>query len=185
MKRRQPWIPMWQSIYDLVLPQREAFFDTAPGESTTDFIYDETAVVGVPRLASRLTSGFFPEAGEIFSLDYGLDAPEHLQGYDGMLKLELLTRHDPHRLAELQLRHRDRRGHDRLRHRHHEPGPGARRLSRRGRLQGRADDPHRHPAGRRRHRERLVPVARQAADRGRPPRVRARSAPSPTSSCAT
>ena len=82
---------MWQSIYDLVLPQREAFFDTAPGQSTTDFIYDETAVVGVPRLASRLTSGFFPEAGEIFSLDYGLDAPEHLQGYEGMIKLRMLT----------------------------------------------------------------------------------------------
>ena len=91
MRRRQPWIPMWQSIYELVLPQREAFFETAPGQSTTDFIYDETAVVGVPRLASRLTSGFFPEAGEIFSLEYGLDAPDHLKGVDGRNKLDLLT----------------------------------------------------------------------------------------------
>jgi hypothetical protein len=92
MRRREPWIPMWQSIYELVLPNREAFFDMpAAGQSTTDFIYDETAVVGVPRLASRLTSGFFPEAGEIFSLDYGLDVPDHLKGPDGLAKLQLLT----------------------------------------------------------------------------------------------
>lgn len=91
MRRRQPWIPMWQSIYDLVLPNREAFFDSSPGQSTTDFIYDETAVVGVPRLASRLTSGFFPEAGEIFSLAYGQDVPDHLKGIEGQSKLQMLT----------------------------------------------------------------------------------------------
>src|SRR5262252_645046 len=79
-RRRQPWVPIWQTIYELTLPQREAFFDVAPGQQTTDFIYDETAVVGVPRLASRLTSGFFPEAGELFTLAFGNDAPDHLKG---------------------------------------------------------------------------------------------------------
>ena len=91
MKRRQPWLPMWQMIYDLVLPQREGFFETAAGEQTTDMIYDETAVVGVPRLASRLTSGFFPEAGELFTLSFGEEAPPHLQGMDGELKIRALT----------------------------------------------------------------------------------------------
>lgn len=90
-RRRQPWIPMWQAIYELVLPQRESFFDIAPGQPTTDMIYDETAVVGLPRLASRLTSGFFPEAGELFSLAFGNDAPDHLKGPDGVLKIQALT----------------------------------------------------------------------------------------------
>jgi hypothetical protein len=90
-RRRQPWIPMWQAIYELVLPQRESFFDIAPGQPTTDLIYDETAVVGLPRLASRLTSGFFPEAGELFTLAFGHDAPDHLKGLDGQLKIQALT----------------------------------------------------------------------------------------------
>ena len=90
-RRRQPWIPMWQAIYELVLPQRESFFDIAPGQPTTDMIYDETAVVGLPRLASRLTSGFFPEAGELFSLAIGRDAPDHLQGPEGAAKVQMLT----------------------------------------------------------------------------------------------
>ena len=90
-RRRQPWIPMWQAIYELVLPQRESFFDIAPGQPTTDLIYDETAVVGLPRLASRLTSGFFPEAGELFTLAFGRDAPDHLQGIEGQAKIQQLT----------------------------------------------------------------------------------------------
>ena len=90
-RRRQPWVPMWQAIYELVLPQRENFFDIAPGQPTTDMIYDETAVVGLPRLASRLTSGFFPEAGELFTLAFGHEAPDHLQGADGQAKIQALT----------------------------------------------------------------------------------------------
>ena len=92
-RRRQPWIPMWQAIYELVLPQRESFFDIAPGQPTTDLIYDETATVGVPRLASRLSSGFFPEGGELFTLAWGEEAPDHLR-FDpvGLLKLERLTK---------------------------------------------------------------------------------------------
>src|SRR5262245_13315343 len=91
-RRRQPWIPTWQAIYDLVLPQRESFFDTGEGAPTTnEAIYDETAVVGLPRLASRLTSGFFPEAGELFTLSFGNDAPDHLKGPEGEIKIALLT----------------------------------------------------------------------------------------------
>ena len=90
-RRRQPWIPMWQAIYELVLPQRENFFDIAPGQPTTDMIYDETAVVGLPRLASRLTSGFFPEAGELFTLAFGRDAPDHLKGFRGQALIQELT----------------------------------------------------------------------------------------------
>ncbi len=91
-RRRQPWIPMWQGIYELVLPQRESFFDIAPGQPTTDLIYDETATVGLPRLASRLTSGFFPEAGELFTLSFGDEAPDHLRTPQGNAKIEQLTR---------------------------------------------------------------------------------------------
>ena len=106
-RRRQPWIPMWQAIYELVLPQRESFFDIAPGQPTTDLIYDETATVGVPRLASRLSSGFFPEGGELFTLAWGEEAPDHLR-FDpaGLLKLERLTKmiHDAWQNSNLRPR---------------------------------------------------------------------------------
>jgi hypothetical protein len=89
---RDPWIQLWQEIYNYTLPQREHFFQKTPGQQRTDLIFDETAVTGVPRFASRLMSGYFPQYGEIFSLEYGLDAPAHMQTGTGFAKLEELTR---------------------------------------------------------------------------------------------
>jgi hypothetical protein len=88
---RDPWIQLWQEIYNYTLPQREHFYQKTPGQQRTDLIFDETAVTGVPRFASRMTSGFFPQYGEIFSLAYGPESPRHLNNPQGLLKLELLT----------------------------------------------------------------------------------------------
>jgi hypothetical protein len=90
-KRRAPWLSTWQECYAYTLPLREGFFNEAAAQDRTDMIYDETAVVGVPKLASRLATGYFPEFGEIFSLAYGEDAPAHLGNFEGMAKLERLT----------------------------------------------------------------------------------------------
>lgn len=91
-KRRNPWLSVWQQIYDYVCPLREGFFDEATAQDRTDLIYDETATTGLPKLASRLAGGYFPEFGEIFSLSYGEDAPAHLMNLEGQAKLEELTR---------------------------------------------------------------------------------------------
>jgi hypothetical protein len=91
-KRRNPWVSVWQEIYSYTMPLREGFFSEAPGQDRSDLIYDETAVIAVPKLASRLASGYMPEYGEIFSLELGPDAPLHLQNADGEAKLAELTR---------------------------------------------------------------------------------------------
>ena len=88
---RDPWIQIWQEIYNYTLPMREHFYQKTPGQQRTDLIFDETAVTGVPRFASRMTSGYFPQYGEIFSLALGPESPKHLQNPEGVAKVELLT----------------------------------------------------------------------------------------------
>ena len=48
------WQDVWEEIYDYVLPHRESFFQEYSGQRRTENIYDETAVVGLPKFASRL-----------------------------------------------------------------------------------------------------------------------------------
>jgi len=90
-RARDPWIQLWQEIYNYTLPQREHFYQATPGQQRTDLIFDETAVTGVPRFASRMTSGYFPQYGEIFSLSLGPESPKHLRNAEGEAKLEALT----------------------------------------------------------------------------------------------
>lgn len=89
-KRRDPWVSTWQEIYDYTMPMRESFMGGAPGESRTDLIYDDTAVNALPKLASRLTAGYLPEYGQIFTLEPGPDAPDHMKSAEGRMKLNVL-----------------------------------------------------------------------------------------------
>lgn len=73
MDRRQNWVPAWEDVNDYVFPYREGFNDETPGQRKTDNIYDETAVTGVSRFASRLQLGFFPPNGDAFGLEAGPD----------------------------------------------------------------------------------------------------------------
>ena len=57
--RWNSWSDVWEEIYDYVLPHRESFFQEFSGQRRTENIYDETAVVGLPKFASRLQLGFF------------------------------------------------------------------------------------------------------------------------------
>lgn len=91
MKRRDPWISPWQEIYDYCMPMRESFLGNAPAESRTDLIYDNTAVDAMPKLAGRLTAGYLPEYGEIFSLEPGPEAPPHMKSPAGRMKLDTLA----------------------------------------------------------------------------------------------
>ena len=45
------WSDIWEEIYDYVLPHRESFYQEGSGQRRTENIYDETAVVGLPKLS--------------------------------------------------------------------------------------------------------------------------------------
>jgi hypothetical protein len=65
------WRALWQEAFDYALPNRQGFEDDTPGGRRNHNIFDETAVVGVPRFASRLQVGFFPPHGRAFRLEPG------------------------------------------------------------------------------------------------------------------
>lgn len=71
--RWQNWSDIWEEIYDYVLPHRESFFGEYAGQRRTENIYDETAVTGLPRFASRLQLGFFLLMVEHLNLPLGLN----------------------------------------------------------------------------------------------------------------
>lgn len=70
------WSDIWEEIYDYVLPHRESFFQETAAARRTENIYDETAVVGLPKFASRLQLGFFPPNGRAFKLVPGPEFPK-------------------------------------------------------------------------------------------------------------
>ena len=74
--RWSSWSDIWEEIYDYVLPHRESFFQESVASRRTENIYDETAVTGLPKFASRLQLGFFPPNGRAFKLAPGPDFPK-------------------------------------------------------------------------------------------------------------
>ncbi len=74
--RWNSWTDLWEEMYDYVLPHRESFFQESPAARRTENIYDETAVVGLPKFASRLQLGFFPPNGRAFKLMPGPEFPK-------------------------------------------------------------------------------------------------------------
>jgi hypothetical protein len=90
-KRRDPWLPHWQDVYDYVFPYREGFFNQAEGQRKTDWIFDQTAVVGVPQFASRIQTGMFPAQGRAFGLAPGVDVPKDKQTRDMQAQLDLIA----------------------------------------------------------------------------------------------
>ena len=77
-RRRDPWLSIFQETYDFVFPYRDGFFTNANTEGLrkTNYIYDQTAVVAVPRFASRIQHGLFPPQADAFSFLPGVDIPE-------------------------------------------------------------------------------------------------------------
>jgi len=57
---RSNWEDLWQDIYDFMLPAREGFYETVPGEERTVEIYDETALVSLSDFVSRIKQGIVP-----------------------------------------------------------------------------------------------------------------------------
>lgn len=74
--RWSSWSDIWEEAYDYVMPHRESFYQESPAQRRTQNIYDETAVVGLPKFASRLQLGFFPPNGRAFKLVPGPEFPK-------------------------------------------------------------------------------------------------------------
>ena len=73
---RDKWKHLFDDCYELTMPGRESFDEETPGQSRTDRIFDETAVVGVQEFASRLQAGIMPTYAEWITLEAGEDIPE-------------------------------------------------------------------------------------------------------------
>ena len=89
--RWNSWTDLWEEIYDYVIPHRESFFQESQAQRRTENIFDETAVVGLPKFASRLQLGFFPPNGRAFRLAAGPDFPKELMTKDLQKELDKIT----------------------------------------------------------------------------------------------
>ena len=91
-KRRAPWVPHFQDVYDYVFPYRDAISGgQTEGSTRTDMIFDQTAVVGVPRFASRIQQGLFPPQGRAFALAPGVDVPKEDVTRELLAELDMIT----------------------------------------------------------------------------------------------
>ena len=89
--RWMSWSDLWEEIYDYVLPHRESFFKESHAARRTENIYDETAVVGLPKFASRLQLGFFPPNGRAFRLAAGPEFPKEMMSPSLQEELDRIT----------------------------------------------------------------------------------------------
>ena len=69
------WKDKFEEAYEYCLPNRESFYDEAPGQRRTDKIFDETAVVGVQEFASRLQAGITPTFARWADFQAGSEVP--------------------------------------------------------------------------------------------------------------
>ena len=72
---KELWRPTFEECFEYSLPARESFYPTTAGQSKTDKIFDETAVVGVQEFASRLQAGIVPNFARWAELIAGSEVP--------------------------------------------------------------------------------------------------------------
>ena len=73
---KELWRPTFEECFEYALPARESFYPTTAGQSKTDKIFDETAVVGVQEFASRLQAGIVPNFARWAELIAGSEIPQ-------------------------------------------------------------------------------------------------------------
>ena len=87
---KEHWKDMFEEAYEYCLPNRESFYDEAPGQRRTDKIFDETAVVGVQEFASRLQAGITPTFARWADFQAGSNIPDEQKSYIN-LELDKIT----------------------------------------------------------------------------------------------
>lgn len=76
---RSNWEDLWQDIYDYVLPAREGFYESTPGEERTEEIFDETALVALSDFVSRIQQGIVPAHLMFFRFEPGPEVTDPQQ----------------------------------------------------------------------------------------------------------
>ena len=72
---KELWRPTFEECYEYSMPARESFYPTTAGQTKTDKIFDETAVVGVQEFASRLVAGIVPNYARWAEMVAGSEVP--------------------------------------------------------------------------------------------------------------
>ncbi len=72
---KELWRPTFEECFEYSMPARESFYPTSAGQTKTDKIFDETAVVGVQEFASRLQAGIVPNYARWAELIAGSEIP--------------------------------------------------------------------------------------------------------------
>ncbi len=73
---KELWRPTFEECFEYSMPARESFYPTTAGQTKTDKIFDETAVVGVQEFASRLQAGIVPNYARWAELVSGSEIPQ-------------------------------------------------------------------------------------------------------------
>ena len=84
------WKDKFEEAYEYCLPNRESFYEEAPGQKRTDKIFDETAVVGVQEFASRLQAGITPTFARWADFQAGSEIPPEQTSFIN-LELDKIT----------------------------------------------------------------------------------------------
>jgi hypothetical protein len=74
--RKELWVTHMRECYEFALPQRETFYQHRPGEKKNTTIYDDTAVTGVQKFASRLQATLVPPWRNWTTFKPGSDVPK-------------------------------------------------------------------------------------------------------------
>lgn len=88
---RSNWEDLWQDIYDFVLPAREGFYQTTPGESRTEEIFDQTAPVALNDFVSRMQQGTVPTHQIWWRFEPGPEVRDPKQRNDLQFELDEVT----------------------------------------------------------------------------------------------
>ena len=71
---RQQWVPLWQTVYDYIAPERAMFF-TKPHEKTPasvgEHVFDSTAIDAAEQLTNLIITGLVPPWKKWFRLEPG------------------------------------------------------------------------------------------------------------------
>lgn len=74
--RKETWINHLRECYEYTLPQRETFHLYSPGQKKNTTIYDDTAVIGLQKFASRIQAVIVPPWRKWSNFVPGSDIPE-------------------------------------------------------------------------------------------------------------
>ncbi len=74
---RQNWVDRWEECYTYALPGRLGFYNRSEATTTTDEIFDSTAVEATAEFASRMQAGMTPAFAMWYDFQAGTDVPEN------------------------------------------------------------------------------------------------------------